>query len=193
MLTSGIDFEVIEAALVAWAQDATNLTAIWGRERGGQPVLPYIVLDWLQYPTRAGEDETSTDVDTATQTVTVTVSGPRAASISIHVFSESTKPGDNAAVYAGILQTSIGLQSSRDAFLTDAGIGIAGVGVVQNQTTQRDGTSKWISHAVLDVDLNLASNVVSPEIVSYIDSARVEGTVDGLLSEASSGAMIIPD
>lgn len=190
----GLDIETIEAAIVSFVENVTELQCIWTDEAGGgQPTLPYAAVTWSAPPSKLGYDEHTNDendVNTATKEIQRQRSGPRVATLSMHVFSNTANPATRASAmhYASLLEGALDTDEGR-AQLGAAGIGVGAISPLRNLPSPRDGTSARVQHVQFEVDVNLAYNAVVSEATPYVETVVTGGTISGV----DRGSMTIPE
>lgn len=191
MIDVGIDFEAIEAALVAFAEAATGVPAVWQDDdnAGPQNDLPFVGLSWLTLPSAYGDDDEDTYEDEALGLITART-GPRRATISMHVYSKTARPGAPTGVLllAARLDAALSDGELREEHFTPAGFGLGETSDVRYLPEQRDGTTQRVHHAQLDVDLHLAVNAVANAQPDIIESVEVVGQISGV----NQGELVIP-
>jgi hypothetical protein len=187
-VSEGVDFVAIEKGLVSFTKWAlgSGIECFFGDDdAGGQPNLPYVMINWMMAPSAIGNDEELTDEDSAdaeTKTVSGTRSGPRVATISVHFYSNESDPTTRrtAMQMASKFEARLDSDAARERYLTPAGIGINDTSDIRNLPSPRDGTRKRVQHTQMDVGMNLVFNDITNEPVPYVESVEATGQIAGL-------------
>ncbi len=104
-----IAWEDVEQALVDWASETTGLEVAWAEENAPQLDRPYVVLDWLSFPTAIGDDYFADTLDG--DEIERSLEGVRDATVNVQVHASSTRAGANAAYYCDLLANSLASDS----------------------------------------------------------------------------------
>lgn len=191
MIDVGIDFEAIEAALVTFAETATGVPAVWQDDdnAGPQNDLPFVGLAWLTLPSAYGDDDEDTYEDETLGLITART-GPRRAAVSMHVYSNTARPGSPSGVLllAARLDAALSNGDLREQFFTPAGFGVGATSDVRYLPEVRDNTSHRVHHAQLDVDLHLSVNAIADAQPDIIESVELGGRISGV----DRGEVVIP-
>lgn len=171
-----IAWEAVEQALVDWATETTGLEAIFAEENGPQPDRPYVVLDWLSFPSGIGDDYFVDTLDEDTDEIERALEGVREATINVQVFTESTRAGENAAYYCDILANSLGSDSVVRDHFSPVRMAPWDVQSISKGNFAEDGRA--ISRAGFDIRFGFSAGTgQSSERAAIITSVALTGTI----------------
>jgi hypothetical protein len=183
-----IAWEVVEGALVEWVRGITGLEAIWAEDGGPQPDRPYVDLDWLQPPSKVGDDYFEDVVDEETEELARYLEGVREGIVTVQVHTSSKLAGENAMYFADLLATSLQSDGVRAKFFEPARMTPIDWQPLRKGSFVED--KKSVSRAAFDVRFSMsAGNGQASERVGYIKSVAVTGVVstpEETLSQALS-------
>lgn len=176
---AGDDDEIIERALVKWAEHVTGLQCVWEEENGPQPSAAdlggaYVTLSWLTMGDVGdgglvpSNSETAGKLDLEFQVTQVY-------GVNVTVLSESTKPKANALYFARALLNSLAFDDITMNFFDPDGIAVKrATSNMLPQPGVRD--SRFISRAAFDFGLTYAVNRAAGQ-VDAIESVEVSSAL----------------
>jgi hypothetical protein len=170
-----IVWEDVEQALVDWAAEASGLEVIWAEENGPQPERPYVVLDWLSFPSAVGDDYFSDELDSDEEIIERSLEGVREATLNVQVYASSTRAGQNAAYYCDLLSNSLGSDTMVLEHFTPVRMAPWDWQAIAKGDFAEDG--KAISRAGFDIRLGFSAGTGAvSERVAVITNVALTGT-----------------
>jgi hypothetical protein len=176
-----INWRAAKDALIRWANQATGLEVVWGRQNAPQPAYPYLTMRAMPAPTPLGvvDDEQWTE-DGKLQIV-----GQREFGLSLQVHvgpPENVDPDFDADSIGHAVLSGLALPDTKQDF-ANAGLALRDRG--QPEPLEILVGATWIARVLIEFRFGIVS-VLNPttaptlDAVRFFDKVSVSSTITGL-------------
>lgn len=171
-----MDYENVERVLYTWANKSTGLECVFAQdENAPQPDRPYVSLDYDVVFDHSGRLQID-EVDDGK--ISRTLAALQLLQVTADVWTQSTKPQENALRYVDSLVTAVAADTYREELFIPNGFGVLNVGDAEKIPMLEDD-ARWRSRAQVVIRFAVASNLAAAESFDYIESAALTGTITG--------------
>ncbi len=182
-----MDFAALERVLHTWASKSTGLEVVFAEdENAPQPDRPYVALDISTISDVTGRLQID-EYDETSDKVIRAVASMQLVDVGADVFTQSTKPYENAMRYVDALVTACDSDAYREELFAPASIAYLGVSDAEKVPLLEDDV-RWRSRAQARFRFSVASNLSNAESFDYIASVALTGTVTGGVTDPLTAA-----